>query len=88
MQYVSWNCRGLGNTNKVQAVKDLLKMAPAEILLLQETKIGEDALLLLSKNNWNFSMGKAVSAIGTCGGLVMLWSDKNFILTNLYVTQH
>ena len=88
MQYVSWNCRGLGNTNKVQAVKDLLKMAPAEILLLQETKIGEDALLLLSKNNWNFSMGKAVSARGTCGGLATLWNEKNFILTNFYVTQH
>ena len=88
MKYVSWNCKGLGNTIKVQAVKDLLKMAPAEILLLQETNIGEDALLLLSKNNWNFSMGKVVSAKGTCGGLATLWNEKNFILTNFYVTQH
>ena len=88
MQYVSWNCRGLGNPIKAQAVKDILKMAPAKIILLQETKIEEEALLLLSKNNWKFTSDKAVSAKGTCGGLAMLWCDKNFLLSKFYVTQH
>ena len=49
MQIISWNCRGLGNPKKVEAVKYLLRMEPIDILLLQETKIDEDALLLLSK---------------------------------------
>ena len=63
-------------------------MVPSEILLLQETKIEEEALLLLSKNKWRFTSGKAVSARGTCGGLATLWSAENFQLLNFHATQH
>ena len=80
MQFVSWNCRGLGNPIKAQAVKYLLIMVPAEILLLQETNIEEEALLLLRKNNWKFTSGKVVNARGTSGGLATLWCEKNFQL--------
>ena len=52
MRIVSWNCRGLGNPSKVEAVKDLMKTEPAEILLLQETKIEGDTLLEISKKKW------------------------------------
>ena len=87
MQIVSWNCRGLGNPIKAQAVKDLLKMVPSEILLLQETKIEEEAFLILRKNNWKFASGKAVSARVTCGGLATLWCDEKFQLKKKS-TQH
>ena len=88
MQVVSWNCRGLGNISKVDSVKDLLKIAPADILLLQETKIEKEALLLLSKSKWSLKSGKVVSARGTFGGLATLWSDNNFQLNRWHVTQH
>ena len=88
MQFVSWNCRGLGSPSKVQAAKDLLTMVPSEILLLQETKIEEEALLILRKNKWSFTSGKVVSARGTYGGLATLWSAKNFELLNFHATQH
>ena len=48
MQIVSWNCRDLGNPLKAEAVKDLLRMETSDILLLQETKIEEDAIVSLS----------------------------------------
>ena len=51
MQVTSWNCKGMGNPIKAKVVKDLMKMASSEILLLQETKIEEEALLLLSNLN-------------------------------------
>ena len=88
MQFISWNCKGLGNPIKAQAVKDLLKMARVEILLLQETKIEEEALLLVSKNKWKLNGGKAVNARGTYGGLTTLCSDENFQLKNWFATQH
>ena len=62
MQITSWNYRGLGNPIKAEVVRDLMKMAPSEILLLQETKIEEEALLLISKNKWKLNSGKVVSA--------------------------
>ena len=88
MLLTSWNCRGLGHSSKAEAIKNLIKLAPPDLLLLQETKIEEDALLLINKNKWNMTSGKAVSARGSCGGLATLWGKDNFQLLNEYVTQH
>ena len=62
MQINSWNYRGLGNLAKAKVVKDLLKMNPLDILLFQETKIEEDALLSISKSKWKKNASMAVSA--------------------------
>ena len=88
MLITSWKCRGLGNPIKAVVVKDLMRMDPSEILLLQETKIEEEALLLISNKNWKLNAGKDVSARGTCGGLATLWSDEKFQLIFFYATQH
>ena len=63
-------------------------MVPSELLLLQETKIEEEALLLLSKSKWNLKAGKVVSARGTSGDLATLWSSENFQLKRWFATQH
>ena len=78
MQITSWNCRGLGNPIKAEVVKDLMKLAPFDIILLKETKIEEDALLLISKNKWKLNYGNVVSARGSRGGLATLWCEENF----------
>ena len=88
MQITSWKCRGLGNPIKTEAVKDLMKMTPSEILFLQETKIKEQALLLIRKNKWKMNYGKAIRARGSCGGLATLWCEENFQLEKGYATQH
>ena len=69
MHIVSWNCRGLGNSSKAEAVKDLLRMASPDILLLQETKIEEENLLSLRKMKWKKNTGMEMSAQGSSGGL-------------------
>ena len=78
----------LGHSSKVEAIKNLIKLAPPDLLLLQETKIEEEALLLISKNKWNMNSSKAVSAKCSCGGLATLWGKDKFQLLNEYVTQH
>ena len=88
MQIVSWNCRGLGNPIKAEAVKDLMRMDCFDILLLQETKIEEDSLLLLSKPKWKMNAGKVFNARGTSGCLTTLWCEENFQLKICFVTQH
>ena len=69
MHITSWNCRGLENPKKAEVVKYLLRMEPSDILLLQETKIVKDVLLLLRKTKWKKNYGMDVSARGTSGGL-------------------
>ena len=88
MHLISWNCRGLGNPVKAEAVKYILKKEPSGILLLQETKIEEEALLSISKSKWNKNAGNIVSSRGTLGGLEMLWSEDKFLLKSSYANQH
>lgn len=88
MRLVSWNCRGLGNPSKAEAIKDLLKMEPSDILLLQETKIEGKALLDISQKKWKKNTGKAVSSRGSSRGLATLWPEDLFQLKNSHETQH
>jgi exonuclease III len=88
MKIVSWNCRGLGNPTKIEVVKDLMKVEPADILMLQETKIEGEALLEINKHKWQKNTGKAISARGTSGGIKTLWKAEQFSLVNSYNTQH
>ena len=88
MEITSWNCRGLGNPKKSEDVKDLLRMESTEILLLQETKIDKDTLLILCKTKWNLNNGIPISARGTCGGLATIWSTDKFTLLSSFASQH
>lgn len=88
MNLVSWNCRALGNPSKLEAVKDLMKTEPSDILMLQETKIEGHALLEISSSKWNKRAGKVVSSRRTSVGLTTLWNDDLFQLKNHKETQH
>ena len=88
MQFISSNCRGLENPIKVESIKDLLRMVRSDILLLQETKIDEESILLLSNSKWKMSVSKVVSARGTSRGITNLCSEDNFHLKSWFVTQH
>ena len=79
MHIVSWNCRGLGNPSKAEAVKDLIKLASPNVLLLQETKVDEETILSLSKMKWKKNAGIVVSAWGSSGGLATLWQSILFL---------
>ena len=63
-------------------------MVPSDILLLQETKIEEESLLLLSKTKWKLNAGKTVTSRGTSRGLATLWCDEFFQLKRWFVTRH
>ena len=88
MQIVSWNCRELGYPIKAEAVKDLMRMDPPDSLFLQETKIEEESLLLLSKTKWKLNSRKVVSARGSFGVLATLWCEENFHLKSWFFTQN
>jgi len=69
MRYISWNCRGLGSPQKVEAMRDLVRINKPEILLVQETKMEDDSALHAGNTFWKKSSGEAVSSRGASGGL-------------------
>ena len=64
MRYISWNCRGLGSTLKEDAMRDLVRIHNPEILLVQETKMEEVAVLQAGKKFWNKGPGIANNSRG------------------------
>ena len=82
MNFVSWNCRGLDKSTKVEAVNDLIRMDSPNVLMIQETKINEEILLYISSKSWKLNVGKTVSSKGIAGGITTLWTGNDFILEN------
>ena len=88
MCIVSWNYRGLGNPSKAEAVKDLLKIDPPEMLLLQESKIEGDTLLEINNQKWKKNARKSISTRGSSGGLATLSEKEKFHIESSFETQH
>jgi hypothetical protein len=78
----------LGNPSKAELVKDLLKIDPPKILLLQETKIEGDTLLEIKKQKWKKNARKSINARDSSGGLTTLWAQDIFHLESSFETQH
>jgi exonuclease III len=88
MQFVSWNCRGLGSKIKEEALRDLVRLARPEVLLIQETKLEEEEFLRVSNVFWKKGPGRAVSARGASGGLATLWDSSKIELVEEAATTH
>ena len=61
-------------------MKDLIRTACLDILLIQETKMEEACFLQSTPYFWKFSESLAVSARGASGGLGTLWRKDAFDL--------
>lgn len=74
MNFLSWNCRGLGNSRAVRHLGDLIKSSNPDFLFLSETKVGSNKIDTLCRN-FRFAHYFAVDSIGTAGGLAILWKN-------------
>lgn len=80
MKIISWNCRGLGCTQKDATIKDLVKMEKPMVLLIQETKMKSKDAIQMSKQPWISSEGIVEDYRGTLGGLCSLWNPQELSL--------
>ena len=87
MKVVSWNCRGLGRENKVESIRNIIKSRRLDILLLQETKISDVEVMVLSQHFWTNSQGFAISSKGALGGITTFFSSK-YDIKNVKENQH
>src|ERR1700733_13854712 len=77
MNIVSWNCRGLGSPEKLNAIKDLINQEKPDILLIQETKTTEQDFLLQTQRLRNYQ-GISKGSSGASGGIGTLWNTNKW----------
>ena len=81
MILVSWNCRGMGSSLKLKAIKDLLKQEQPDFLLIQETKITEQDFHQQIQHFKNF-IGLSIGSEGASGGIGTIWNKNKWDIIN------
>ena len=86
MQITTWNIRGCNNVVKKRLLKRRIEKENSGIVFLQETKCSGEDLAKISQNVWKGSETIAIDAIGTTGGLGILWNPRVVTLSNFFST--
>ncbi|KAF5475672.1 hypothetical protein F2P56_007452 [Juglans regia] len=87
MNYLSWNCRGLGNPQTVHELHLLvLKKSPAFVFLM-ETKCSRNRIESLKKS-LKLDNSFVIDCKGRKGGLAFLWRDEVEAVVHTYTQHH
>jgi exonuclease III len=78
----------MGSKKKEEALKDILKISKASILLLQETKMSQQDALKTLSNVWKGSLGVAGNARGASGGLCTMWDASKIDMLSSDIYMH
>lgn len=86
MQIISWNIRGLGRHVKKRFLFKLIKKRKPEIVLVQETKLGNIERVMVQRiwGNGNFEFASS-NSVGGSGGLLTIWNNEFFRAQNIIV---
>ena len=81
---LSWNVRGINNSDKRKVIKALIKKNMVDLVCLQETKIQEISRgIIYSLGVRRFLEWDYVDSRGTAGGIVVLWDNRMLELIDL-----
>ncbi|XP_074300812.1 uncharacterized protein LOC141632135 [Silene latifolia] len=75
MNYLSINCRGLGNSDSVSALRELVRREAPAILFLSETKLSGREMRKV-RERFDGYFGIEVDSMGRSGGLAFLWKKE------------
>lgn len=84
---LTWNCRGLGQPLKINAMKDIIKQEQPEIILLQETKLGGTDMDSIITRIINYQ-GVIVHSLGASSGMETMWNQILWRLLAAHKTQY
>ncbi|KAB1998914.1 hypothetical protein ES319_D12G123600v1, partial [Gossypium barbadense] len=87
MKFLSWNCRGLGNSAKIRELKQLLAVNNPDIIFLSEIKMSATDLRRV-QNNCRLQNGLDVNSEGRSGGLALIWRDGMNVSIQNYSKHH
>jgi len=75
MNYISWNCHGLGNSRQVQELSDIVKAKGPNLIFLMETK-KKSSYLEKVRCHLKFDNLFVVPRRHLNGGLALLWKNE------------
>ncbi|CAN6270194.1 unnamed protein product [Urochloa humidicola] len=87
--FMSWNVRGLGQSNKCDLVRDTISITHPHVICLQETKLS--SLSCLQARSFlpaTLNTFLDLPANGTKGGILTAWNNNNFSLTTYIHRTH
>jgi exonuclease III len=87
MKIISWNIRGLNGRSKQKLLRDLILTEKPDIVMLQETKCTSEDIDRLLPYCWKQGVAASIDAIGTAGGLAILWNTNAVLLENFFTTK-
>src|SRR4051812_24982265 len=74
MNFLSWNCRGLGNTATGREAREFTAKFTPALFCVSETQISKERAEA-SAGQLGFSKSFAVASLGRSVGLVVFWND-------------
>ena len=74
MSLLSWNCRGLGNPQTVNALKKVIRLEDPNLVFLMETKSNEEWVKIV-RNQCGFKDSFIVPSDGLKGWLALFWKS-------------
>jgi exonuclease III len=82
---LSWNVRGLGQSNKCVVVRDNVNLLNPSVVCLQETKLAiDDVRAYRSFLPFNLDCHFARPAVGSSGGILTAWQSNSFGLVSSF----
>lgn len=83
MKILSWNVRGLGSPSKRALIKDTISYLCPDFVILSETKLASISKRLI-KSMWSSIRinWMALESTGSSGGILNMWDDLNFSVSD------
>src|SRR5688572_22173891 len=89
LDILSWNVRGLNAAACCLPVHDLMRSTPCQIACLQETKLQSiDSSLAAFLGAYKLNGFAYKPAIGTKGGILLLWNDTTVQTQNITIGRY
>jgi hypothetical protein len=77
LRLLSWNVRGLNNSQKRESIKFWLRTWKCDVVCLQETKLaGVDLQLVRSLWGTSFVDWEFLPTVGSAGGVLLMWDNR------------
>ena len=76
MSLLSWNYRGLGNPEIVNALKKVIRLKKPKFVFLIGTKLNVDWMKVI-RDRCGFQEGFIVPSEGPSGGMALFWDSES-----------
>lgn len=87
MKIISWNVRVLNALKKQRLVLCCMKASKLEVVLLQETKVNKEKILSFT-NKLGYWEVDFFEAMGSAGGLAILWNPRKVSYSHFSLNNH